>query len=474
MVGANGSTPEVLEKPSGEAAMGMYQHVAEFAYDLEVQQLKSQIKPQLSQSHHADIYDEVIDIVTVFKLSQQLAYINGLDDFNWKDIWEPQAKRLRAIFSGLVNFCRYKDQQTVVITSLKSEVQTLDTSRLELLNAFQQRERELTAARAQHSEELPAMWDAENKAQEIRCVVERLQKQRQSADRVLEEAEASLKMCKDRAANNQQRISQLREEQAQLKDQVAESPEGLEQEIQELRTSLHQKRDFVEGKGDEKRQRNVRDQVLAKVHGHLEALAEILDKTTSAASRAEAAREKTRVSQEELSDFRRAAESQRAERAELEEQVRALQTDIEHAQQRHEDKVAELDARRQLALQKQQEMHAKRTDEERAYHALQGQRLELEAELKQERRKLQAQCAELQRQRQTSQHDREAYSQSIDRLLQTGGVEALGPHPRLDFAAASPPPLQKLRSPGKHLRSPARSPGRALAGFRSPLGGYGR
>merc|ERR1712125_137739 len=146
-----------------------------------------------------------------------------------------------------------------------------------------------------------------------------------------------------------------------------------------------------------------------------------------------------------------------------------VQADIERAQLLHEEKERELEARRQLALQKQHELQAKRTDEERAYHALQAQRLELEAELKQERRKFQAQCAELERQRQACRNDREAYSQSIDQLLQTShSLEAFGPYPRQEVAA-SPPPRHAFRSPGKHLRSPARSPGRALAGFRSPL-----
>lgn len=315
------------------------------------------------------------------------------------------------------------------------------------------------------------MWEAENKAQEARNVVERLQKQRQAADRVVEDAEARLRVCKERAADDQLRITQLRDEQTQLKGQVAESPEGLEQEIEELKAALRQKRAFVESKEDEKRQRAARDRVLGEVQGHLEVLAETLDKATSSATRVEAAREKNRAAHEELTDLHKAAESQKAERAELEEQVRALQADIERAKDLHVEKERELDARRQLALQKHQEVQAKRTDEERAYYALQGQRLELESELKQKRRKFQAQRAELERQLQACQHDREAYAQSIDKLLQTGhGVETFGPYPRQEIAA-SPPPRQTLRSPGKHLRSPARSPGRSLAGFRSPLGG---
>jgi kinetochore protein Nuf2 len=480
-IGATGATPELIEKPSCEAAVNWLQHVTEFAYGLEVQQLKAQlIKPQLVHQLHsaAEIYDEVIDTVIIFKLAQQLAYINGVEDFSWRDLWEPQTKKFKAILSGLINFCRYKDQQTAVITDLKTEVQALDTARLELVEVNQQREQELTGARSQHSEELPAMFEAEQKAQEARNLNDRLQKQRQIADRVVEEAESRLRTCKERAADNQQRTSQLREEQGQLRDQVAESPEGLEQEIQELRVLLGSKRAFVEDKDDEKRQRAVRDHALTKVQDNLVALAEALDKATAAANRAQAAREKTRREQEELADLRRAAESQAAETAELEDQVRALQADIERGEQVHLEKEQALNARRQVALQKHEELQAKRTDEERAYHTLQQQRLELEVELKQERRKHQAQCAELQRHRQNSQHEREAYAQSVDQLLMQschGGDALLSSYPHQGSADGlkSSAPRQSLKSPvGKRLRSPAaRSPGRqAIAGFKSPLG----
>lgn len=472
MVGATSSKPEDIEKPTGDAAVGMLQHVTEFAYDLEVQQLKQTIKPQVAQAHHAEIYDEVMDVVTIFKLSQQLAHINGLDDFSWKDIWDPQPKRFRAILSGLINFCRYKDQQTVVIQQLKNEFQQLDSTRLGVAADADQLAQEVVAARAKNTEELPQMYAAETAALEARNSLERVQKQKQTFDRVVAEADGRLKACKDKAADNQVRISQLCEEQAQLNGQVAESPEGLQQEIQELKSSHRQRKAFVDDKGDEKRQRSMRDQVMTEVQKHIEALAVTLDKITTTTSRVEAAREKTKVAREGLSDLRRKSETQKADRVELEEQVRALQADIERASQVHAEKELELDARRQRALQKHQELMAKRTDEERAYHELQGERLKLEGELKQERRKFQAQRAELHRQRKTIQDDREAYAQGIDKLLQTShGAEVLGSYSSQDAVAASPPAPHTFRSPGKHLRSPARSPGRALAGFRSPLGG---
>ena len=35
---------------------------------------------------YPEIYDEAMDVLTVFKLSRQLALINLVDDFNFKDL----------------------------------------------------------------------------------------------------------------------------------------------------------------------------------------------------------------------------------------------------------------------------------------------------------------------------------------------------------------------------------------------------
>lgn len=35
---------------------------------------------------YPEIYDEAMDVLTVFKLSRQLALINLVDDFNFKDM----------------------------------------------------------------------------------------------------------------------------------------------------------------------------------------------------------------------------------------------------------------------------------------------------------------------------------------------------------------------------------------------------
>merc|ERR1719316_2053544 len=231
----------------------MYQHLAEFAYDMDIQHIKARAPEVQAIGPFMEIFDEGMDVIAIFKLARQLAYINRIEDFSMKDIWDPQAKRLRAVLSGMINFCRYKESQTNVITTMKQEVQALDSHRLELVDMSNAKGHELAEAQAQHSAELQEMWDAENVLQEAQTQVDKLQKQKQIADRLQESVEAKVEAAKERVAQQERRAENFREEIAILQEQVAESPEGLEQEIQEMQLSIRNQKARVEEKSDEKR-----------------------------------------------------------------------------------------------------------------------------------------------------------------------------------------------------------------------------
>ncbi|CAE8613622.1 unnamed protein product, partial [Polarella glacialis] len=221
-------TQEHIDRPTSENAVTFFSNLAEFAYDMDAQQVKAQMHSESGGIHHPEIYDEAMDVLTVFKLSRQLAMINLVDDFNFKDFWEPIPKRFRAILSGMINFCRYKEAKVIVITGMKEDVQGLDAVRQEIVEKNGQVETELISAQERHNAELHDMWTAENEAQEAKGIVDKLTKQRQSADRVVDDAEFKLGKCKECVGQGEQRIEQLREQVSGLQGQIAESPEGLE------------------------------------------------------------------------------------------------------------------------------------------------------------------------------------------------------------------------------------------------------
>lgn len=453
-----------IDRPTTENAFAFFTSLSEFAYDMDAQQVKAQIPNVI---HYPEIYDEAMDVLTVFKLCRQLAMINLIDDFNFKDFWDPIPKRFRAILSGMINFCRYKEAKIIVITGMKEDVHALDTARLELVDKSNQVEVELLAAQERHNAELPELWAAENEVQEAKAVVDKLSKQRSCADRVVEDAESKLSAAKDRVSQNEHRIEQLREQVACLQGQIAESPEGLEKEIQELQLGVRQQKAWLEEKSNERRSRAARDAILTRLLSHMEGYKEELNRVKTAATASDAAKKRTEAARDELLRLKQSLEAVRAEEAEYQQSVKAISSDMDRAKASHEERVQQLEARRQAALQRHQELQQKRTQEQKQLLALQTQRMEKEAEVAAARRAHEAEIDELQAQRKAVLESAEAYNASLESLLaqHSAGRLALNAADLASIKGIQPSPspesLQQIRAARRILCSP--SPARAAA-----------
>jgi hypothetical protein len=426
----------------------MLKLIAEYAYELDTQHIKARAQSQIGA--WPEIYDEALEGLIIVSLARQLAAINGVDDFAFKDIWEPQAKRLRFILSGLVNFCKYRGSQANMVYALKDDVLQLDDERLELVAETDRLERDVVNARIKNVEELPAMREAEQAARETQSSLDRLQQQCKAAAMVLQNAEADLKAKRDHVDKLDNVKKTLREQQAELQDQLAD-PEGLEQEIRELNQALQQKKAWLEDKVNEKRARLQRVQVCGRVKAQLAGYTELLTKCADLA-RADCTR--VQNAREELNSARLARESKANEKAELEENGRQIETEIEKAKQAHAEREQQLIERRRVAQQQQEDMMAKRTDEQRKYHAVVAERDKLDSEIAAVRRENDAEMDAAMSREQAVMAEVKNVAHWVDQLLREhGGKDVMA---RIDNPiACSPSPARGGRSPARAGRSPA-------------------
>lgn len=440
MVGAHPAiTPEAIEKPTSDVSMSAFQHLAEFAYDMDRQQLKT-LLPKVHQLP-AEIYSDALDVLTVFRLSRRLAQINHVDDFGLKDIWDPQPKRFRTILSGVVNFCRYKEMQAVVTNGMRENLQAQDGVRMALVQTSNQLEVELAAAQQQHSAELQEMWVAENGAQELRATLDRLHRQKQTAEQVLEETESKLSTAQERQKQMQDETATIKEQLASFMDQIAESPQGLEDEIHGLQQNVQTQRITIAEKADTKRTCMQRDNVLGRLMVCLETYGEDLNKVCQAAAIATAARDRSAAARKDLGDMRNSLESVREEAVELTQAVAQTTHEIQRAKEDHQTRLQQLEQRRQQALVQHEDLRARRSEEQRQLHALQAQRLELEAELANIRRCHMAEMTDLRAKHQAVLERSDFYDQQLDNMLAQHDEE-----------------VQRARAPSGIHRSPGKSP----------------
>jgi len=68
MIGAHPAiTPEAIEKPTTDVSLAAFQHLSEFAYEMDPQHLKAML-PKVYQLP-AEIYRDALDVLTIFRLS---------------------------------------------------------------------------------------------------------------------------------------------------------------------------------------------------------------------------------------------------------------------------------------------------------------------------------------------------------------------------------------------------------------------
>lgn len=432
-------TPEMLERPTQESVICTLGHLSEFAFDMDVQALKGHTSQVI---HHPEIFNEAMDLVSIFGLCRQLACINGIEDFCLRDVWEPQTKRLRLLLSGIINFCRYKESQFIIISGLKEDVQSLEGIRLEREEKVADLDHELADAQVQHEQEQPKMWACEHEVQDAREEVERLGKQRHQVERQLEELNSDLEADKKQADEEAWRLEHLRTEVDQLRGRVADSPEGLEEEIRELQHSIKQQKSRLQEKVDEKGHRSQRVQVLARLVGHLERYGEEFACIGAASAQVAQAQARGRAAEEEHKNLCQTLEARRCDEAELGQSLKQVNTDIDRFKEQHEERVQDLENRRQLALQQHQEAQARRSEEQRKAHALNTQRLELESEVARQRRAHEQEMADARARHRALLDDAENYVHSLEALMQPD--DAL---PQAVPQASPIPSATKYRSP---------------------------
>jgi len=471
-------TSEAVDKPTPDVVVNFFLHLTQFCYDLDVQHVKAQMPPLLHHwGHgHPEVYDEAMDVLTIFKLTKQLVNINLVDDFNFKDVWEPVPKRFRILLSAIINFCRYKEGKLGFITDMKEALQGLDCSRVELVETCNQIEQEVSSAQEQQRAQLDEMREAEQKERQAQAEVEKTRQLKQSAERLADKAEAKLSAAKERRQRQEQQKERLRQQIADLQSQIAESPEGIEQEIAELQAAVQQQRARLEEASNEKRARQQRDQVLGKLAEGLESAREELFRLAQTVEAAETVAERHSAAEEELARLRGLCEARRAESSELDHRVHQNSSEHERGKRAHEERVQELEARRQRALVQHHELQAKRTEEQKQQHALQMQRMELEAEVAAATRMHDAKVNETRERQMAVQKRAEAYVQHFEALLaqRGGGADGSSATAANDGCASSPVSMKRPPSPEVQLRqrlacspSPARVSSNPL-GFMSP------
>lgn len=413
-------TLDTLENPTNEKVAAMLQQLSvEIAHDMDVLQVKAVMPPNIP---FPEIYDEAKEGLMTMKFAQQLAFVNGIDDFSSQDIWQPDAKRLRVMLSGIINFIRYKDKQQSLMTRWKEELYTLQHQRAELERNSTKLDDDLQEAHATHNDELPLLFECEKTAQEAVANLEKTHKDVRNGEMVLDEVQKRANEWQGRIEQRRRDAGRIRDEVKELQGRIADSPEDLQQRISDLRVRIPQMRDVNEEKHHEKREAVQRVQALTRLKAstgeYLDKLREVLADQVNL----DELRQRLQGENVELTALRERNDRSRAQLAQQEQHKEQITSGIELDRQQHTERMRQWDERRQSANLERQEQQTRLTEEQRRQHAQQTERLELESQLAEARRVHQAELVKIQDRRKEVLEDLVDFNRFAEKELATSSV----------------------------------------------------
>jgi chromosome segregation ATPase len=234
---------------------------------------------------------------------------------------------------------------------------------------------------------------------------------------VQEQAEAKVQAEREKLDETASRADQLQGHVACLQEEIAESPEGLEEGIKELQAGIRLQKARVEEKTDEKRARTQRVHGLGRVKSNIDNYQSVLEKMGETIALQAAASDRTRGALNELATLRSSFDARKCEEIDLMHAIEQISSDMDAAKQAHEAHVQECEERRQQAMSQHKELLEKRTEEQRQADALLAQRNQLEAEIASVKRAHEEEMSELHMKLRRVQDGGEEYIRTIEGMI---------------------------------------------------------
>lgn len=469
---ANRITRESLTNPTSDDVLFFFKLIATFLFEADALEMRSKID-------HADIHAEALEGMLIFTTTKHLCEINGIDDFTWKDIWEPKQKRLRAILSGLINFCMYSASRKEHLKSQEKHFEELEQTHKAVVSRLDELGRLHLIKDREIRDQSPLIIEVEKEITRAQDELQAAQILRKEKDGIVDEKDAILKIAQDERASQEEAHANCRAQIASCKDQIAQNPSSIAQDIDDLKLVHREKKAGLEAKVAEKKSRAQRDQVHATLLGILENYEDDQNKYNEAQKYYSDLVETRRKSHKEKESLHQLRAQRVDEVADLEERMNQVQVDIEDKKGAHEEQLLQLQERCKEANGKCEELLGKRSDEQREQHRLRVQLEETESEMAAVARTHEISKGELSdhhrailERRTAMSHHYQNVSQQYESMLQQSCIERrvssaeYGANPILGQRQqqCTRQAIMSVASPARALHSPA------VEGNRSPLG----
>lgn len=180
------------------------------------------------------IYMDAIQLTTFYRTVATLMESVGIDDFSLKDVIKPETPRLRMIFSGLINFAKFREEQLSLFESHSSKQEASLSQRKKLETQYQAALDRLGSLQSQRAKESALIQELEKTLSAMTSTIKDLKRDQAVVSDEVTQLKTAKEQLTDQLASCQFTLVSLKQDCAKIQGRIVQNPEALIQSLADL------------------------------------------------------------------------------------------------------------------------------------------------------------------------------------------------------------------------------------------------
>ncbi|CAK9210606.1 unnamed protein product [Sphagnum jensenii] len=227
-----------LLKPTMEVIWPLYESLVHSLMGISREELKQPAFHAVESLEYPELHEESVGCVASIRAIMKLMFAAGAQEFSMKDIFKPESKRTITFLSAIINYAKFREEKEATIALMQddrdrtlSEIQQLE-EQIAVMNS------EVETIEAERRAQQPAVkaLEAENKELERRMQI--ANKQHGTLQSQIRCLKQDANTVSDAIATENFLGTQAKQEQAQLRAQIVQSPEKLQKAVGDKKVAL--------------------------------------------------------------------------------------------------------------------------------------------------------------------------------------------------------------------------------------------
>lgn len=187
---------------------------------------------------YPELHYDSISLIAFYRAMLNFVSQIGIDDFSLKDIIRPEPNRLRKIYSGIINFAKFREEQLVVFERLMGQSEETNETRNYLYQQNHDLNQKIELLKAERQKEEPLIKELKDSIALLLTQLKEFKRIQETMSNEMEKLKTERNEFSDKIANNQFISMNLKQECHKLKSRIVHSPEKLLSIISELNSSI--------------------------------------------------------------------------------------------------------------------------------------------------------------------------------------------------------------------------------------------